>query len=200
MKGRPAKSRGCSMRRRASGWPAGSTATSSACSSRRRTVAGGASRRSLRPRSKRCSVSHCSSSGDSWGVTDTCACAWPARNRRVACGSSACASAGRQAMLTRAWANWRSACAVAAMRSRPTYERSTSSCRASARAVGCRRPRTRSNRRNCSTCSSRASSRLTVGCEVCSDCAARVTWPVAITARKNSICRWVSCIGQAYQL
>jgi hypothetical protein len=61
---------------------------------------------------------------------------------------------------------------------------------------GRRRPRTRSNRRNCSTCSSRASSRLTVGCEVCSNSAARVTLAGEHQARKTSIWRWVSVIAK----
>jgi hypothetical protein len=71
-------SKSARLQRRAcasSGWPAGSTATSSARSS-------GCSVQcpvghcgcSVRPRSKRCSDSHCSSSGDSTGVIDTPAC------------------------------------------------------------------------------------------------------------------------------
>src|SRR5437763_369925 len=38
----------------------------------------------------------------------------------------------------------------------------------------------------------RASSRLTVGCDVASDSAAAVTLPALITARKTSTWRWVS--------
>ena len=40
-------------------------------------------------------------------------------------------------------------------------------------------------------------SRLTVGCEVCRRSAARVRWPVRITASKTSIRRWLSGAGMS---
>ncbi len=56
------------------------------------------------------------------------------------------------------------------MRSSPYQERCTSSNSRSPCTVGCSRPRVRSNSFSPSTFSQRASSRLTVGCEVCSSC------------------------------
>ncbi len=112
-----------------------------------------------------------------------------ATKRLHACGSSDWENTGRQAIDNCPWSNWRRAAAVLTMRSRPKYARCTSSNNCSAWAVGRSRPRSRSNRVRPVKCSRRASSRLTVGCEVCSMAAAAVTLPVVMMARKTSIWR-----------
>ncbi|VEB44983.1 Uncharacterised protein [Chromobacterium violaceum] len=75
------------------------------------------------------------------------------------------------------------------MRSSPTKLRSTSANSCSACWVGRSRPWPRSNSAMPSNCSQRASSRLTVGWDVCSKRAAPLTLPQVITARNTSIWR-----------